>query len=232
MAKRKRRNGGRRKKRTKIMRVKIVKRSRHVGMKKLVPRTMTRSMVYADFLALNPAAGVLAHGSFRANSAFNPRVAAGGHQPMGFDQLMLLYNRFRVVSSSVTCHFWFPGDSTPANPIAMCFIKLGDNDGAISTSSLEIIEQRRIRYKYLQYQAGSNNIKTLKYSVVPHKYLGVPAKSEDNFGTVSADPVNQVLYLIGLAAGNNTGDVNSVNCNCRFVYNVEFSHPETDLAQS
>lgn len=39
---------------------------------------------------------------FRGNSIFDPEQALGGGQPMGFDQLAVLYNKYRIHASSIT----------------------------------------------------------------------------------------------------------------------------------
>lgn len=38
---------------------------------------------------------------FRANGMYDPEVAAGGHQPYGFDELMVRYNDYTVLYSSI-----------------------------------------------------------------------------------------------------------------------------------
>jgi len=39
---------------------------------------------------------------FRANGMYDPDVRVGGHQPYGFDQIMLGYGKFTVVKASMT----------------------------------------------------------------------------------------------------------------------------------
>lgn len=51
---------------------------------------------------------------FRLNSLFDPNLTGGGHQPKGFDQLVTLYQRYRVYRARY--HVWFY-NTTSAIPI-------------------------------------------------------------------------------------------------------------------
>lgn len=52
---------------------------------------------------------------FSANGMYDPDIIGTGHQPMGFDQMMSLYNHYTVVRSSIT--FTFVIDSPAGLPI-------------------------------------------------------------------------------------------------------------------
>lgn len=48
-------------------------------------------------IVTGPAANLIVVNEYRANGMYDPEVAVGGHQPMGFDQLMEQYNHYTVL---------------------------------------------------------------------------------------------------------------------------------------
>lgn len=59
--------------------------------------TVTSRHKYCDFWSLNPTAGVVAFDSWSLNNMYDPYDAAGGHQPLGFDQMAALYTKWQVI---------------------------------------------------------------------------------------------------------------------------------------
>lgn len=51
---------------------------------------------YNERFTINLTGGTPADYQFRLNSLFDPNLTGTGHQPYGFDQLTVLYNRYRV----------------------------------------------------------------------------------------------------------------------------------------
>lgn len=65
------------------------------------PNKIRTKLKYNDYISLNGTAGVLAYDQWSMNSVFDPYVAAGGHQPLGFDNFMAVYGRFEVIACKV-----------------------------------------------------------------------------------------------------------------------------------
>lgn len=66
-----------------------------------------------------------------ANCLFDPYIAAGGHQPMGFDQLMVYYQLAFVEKSSIVATF--SSDSTTLGEPVRCGVFLYENTTPYST---------------------------------------------------------------------------------------------------
>lgn len=83
----------------------------------IFPATTVRKLRYSTTFQLTSTAGVVASYVFRANDLFDPDFTSTGHQPMGFDQMMLTYNHFCVVSAriKVTCR-----NKTNTTPFTVC----------------------------------------------------------------------------------------------------------------
>jgi hypothetical protein len=63
-------------------------------------------LYYEPNLSLTmPLAGTVGAYVFAANGIFDPNITGTGHQPMGFDQMMSLYNQCTVVRSSCSVSF-------------------------------------------------------------------------------------------------------------------------------
>jgi hypothetical protein len=69
------------------------------------PLRTRRTLRYVTGTTLTGTAGALAGFYIRALSLFDPEYAIGGHQPMGFDQMMTFYEKFTVVASKITVEF-------------------------------------------------------------------------------------------------------------------------------
>lgn len=71
----------------------------------IFPATTVRKLRYSTSVALVATSGVVVSQVFRANDLFDPDFTGTGHQPMGFDQLMLWYNHFTVMEATITVSF-------------------------------------------------------------------------------------------------------------------------------
>lgn len=231
-----RRNGGSRK-RQKAMPVVIMKRKRHVGSaKRLIPKKIVRTLIYSDVVSLDVGAiGDVVYHNFNAAGVFDPDRSGGGHQPMGFDQLMPLYNQYRVLHCGMTATFSFDASVDPTlipAAIGVVGIKVSDNAGSLPLKLNALVEQRRARYKYLNYPTGSNSIKTVKYGVVPHKFAGLQWQAAELIGDATQDPPLVINISVFASPNDEVTNIPNIWAQVRIHYKVEFSHPETELAQS
>jgi len=71
----------------------------------LFPARISKRLRYSTNFALTTTAGAVTTYVFRANDLFDPDFTGSGHQPMGFDQLMVFYNHFCVVEAKITATF-------------------------------------------------------------------------------------------------------------------------------
>jgi len=66
------------------------------------PPSITKTLRYSTTFALTATSGAITGTQvFRANDLFDPDFTGTGHQPMGFDQLMLWYNHFCVLHAKI-----------------------------------------------------------------------------------------------------------------------------------
>jgi len=111
----------------------------------IFPARTVRRMRYSTSFGLTTTSGVPAAYVLRANDLFDPDFTSTGHQPMGFDQMMLFYNHFVVVKAKVRVVFKNTGTSVPtvcirqdANSTALTVIDRLVEFGGLVSETLEV----------------------------------------------------------------------------------------------
>lgn len=104
---------------------------------------------------------------FSCNGLFDPDVTGTGHQPRGFDQLMLFYDHYVVQKAKITVRFFNASASTPA----VAFITVRDNS-VKSTNALDYLESSITKSTSLSVEGSSSGNKTLEYFVDVGRFLG------------------------------------------------------------
>lgn len=77
------------------------------------PKSCIRAFKTCTYGALNPGAGAISVTKQNLNSCFDPTGEAGSGQPLGWDQMTALYNKYCVVAWSVKFE-WVSTDNTNA----------------------------------------------------------------------------------------------------------------------
>jgi len=156
----------------------------------------------------------------RGNSLYDPEHAVGGHQPMGFDQLIALYNRFRVTASyieakvtantattgaEVRCYLLPCRDSSPANEFYW------ENEGCVSD---------------ICGVSGLAKTAILKNYCASTKMIGYPLDPVSSAGDAGADPTDAwywILQMVDIDSGNSE---TVYNYDILVKYYVEFFDPK------
>lgn len=146
--KRRRYSPGRRAKRRKKAKARQRRRARYgkrlpkfAGDLSFLPPRIHRRLVYTEsqHISLSGAAilgACTTSGNliYNLNSCYDPRYAAGGHQPRGYDEICQFYNMYRVTSARMTVRGWSDG---AAGFGVMCASFI-DNDTTHGTSTTHL----------------------------------------------------------------------------------------------
>lgn len=162
----------------------------------LTRKSMLQSHKYVSRFTVNPdVTGAITADSYRVNGMFDPTVAVGGHQPMGFDQMGVFYNKFTVVGCKITCTF----SSTASGNTGDSYVVMQlSSNSAVTADFDDCVEQPHTRYGYLTTNAGTGSKRmTMKWS--RKKWFGKD-KDDNQEGSSSADPTDQVYVHLGAAA--------------------------------
>jgi hypothetical protein len=134
---------------------------------------------------------------FRANDLYDPDVTGTGHQPMGFDQLMVWYNHFTVVRASVRAVF---RHTTNVNVTTAC-IRV-DGDATPITVVDRIVEIGGCVTEGLEASASYGCNKILRFSADIAKLQGVSMDaitSDPSLqGSASASPIEATYFHVQL----------------------------------
>lgn len=128
---------------------------------------------------------------FRVNDLYDPSVTFTGHQPMGFDQMMVFYDHFTVTRAKVTCRF-INRNATDA------VVGLRVDGNNVATVNLEtLMEAGGVVTDGLAIATTYGGSKTLSISVDIPKFHGVsPAAitaSTSLTGSAGASPTDGVF---------------------------------------
>lgn len=138
---------------------------------------------------------------FIANGLYDPDTTGTGHQPLGFDQMMLLYNQYTVVNARIRVNLQ---NTVASNARVAIWV---NPDTTQLTDPARLLENGLVTSTILtgfsgaQYSTQSQ--KALEYNLDVRKYFGRRTNREmlndvDLQGTVSSNPSEGVYF--GVAA--------------------------------
>lgn len=157
---------------------------------------------------------------FRGNGMFDPEVAVGGNQPLGFDEWSNLYRRYRVLASKLTIRV-SSGDSVDAT---MMFVVPLNSSGSIGNRQ-ELLENEKAKKQILGIQTSQNR-GVLSYYMPSNKIRGVSesaVKNEIDYSALTtADPQLQWYWHAGIVDVSSSGDTISSDVYIEIEYYVEF----------
>ncbi len=199
---------------------------------RMIAKTCVRTLTYSTAFSIDITTVPVWH-AFRANGMFDPDLTGAGHQPLGFDQMMVLYNKFAVLWCTISCMFNFAPNISPVQVGAVVGIRKGDVSGTFPNSLDHIIETRRVKYRRLWYRDGPGADVFIKYGMSPKRHLGLPSvKSQENVGSATADPSVDARWEIFVATRDDIINIPPVDVQVRMQFKALFFQPETELAQS
>lgn len=181
-------------------------------------------MRYCEFnVALDPASlGVPGQYVYSANGIYDPNITGAGHQPLGFDQLMLVYDHYVVIGSKLTVRL----QNTDGSRNAMVILQLQDNP-TVNTDLENVIENGTCTYRMLGPATSGTDTALLKMSCNPAKFLGrsKPMSDSDLRGSSSSNPTEQAYFVLSAQASDET-DTAQVFAVVTLEYVTVFTEPK------
>jgi hypothetical protein len=182
------------------------------------PTTIRRTLRYATGVLNVTSAGALGITYFRAIGMFDPTFAVGGHQPMGFDQYMAMYQKYTVLGSRITFDF-----VVQAVPQAVG-IQLVKGTATTYTDYAQITENAMAVVKIIPAVQSTQQSVTLQ-QLTSRSFGDVNVLDDPELsGTVSTDPTDPLLFAIFNQDINSTS-IATVQGLAVIEYDVLFSTP-------
>jgi len=186
------------------------------------PPRITKWLRYATSFGMATTSGVITSTQvFRANDLFDPDFTSTGHQPMGFDQLMVWYNHFAVRRARIVLNF----QNTTASSPTVC-VRVDGDSTAITTTD-RILELGNCVTESLEVKGTSGSTKQLSMSIDIAKLQGVSPSAltaDANLrGTSAASPA-EVSYF-HVTCWDVNGTTGSANCQVILEQEATFFEP-------
>lgn len=146
----------------------------------------TKHLRYSTNLQLVSTAGAVASYVFAANGLYDPDITGVGHQPMGFDEMMLYYNHYTVTHAN----FQVVAKGVSASKMTICLRQ--DASSTPITVIDRIVELGGAVYDYLEVTSSFGATKRVQMALDIAKIQGISrtALTADSSlrGTSAANP--------------------------------------------
>lgn len=199
----------------------------------VVAKSAKRTLVYHDYVTLDPGVGSYTQNKYRANSCYDPDLTGGGHQPMGFDQWMAMYKKFCVIGARISVTPTTPNSASNQIPGYLCILLSSDgNAGSAIASATGFWETQHRISGIVNYGEGGGlawnyppgNTATGNFSA--KKFFGVKSLIGNQLyaGDAGANPSTGAYFEV--TAFHNTGN-NPAACTfeVHIEYEVVFTEP-------
>lgn len=194
----------------------------------LLPVSKLGKLPYSDWNLFScPATNTAGGYVFTANGLFDPNITGVGHQPMGFDQMMLFYEHYTVTRSRITVNFW----NTSTTESVVVGISIAP-DATLSTVITTLNENGMLVKKALSPNNGGDSYKcTLSITADISKINGKrDVKSENDFrGDIASNPAEQTYFHIW-AYDEIVSAAKNVNFEVLIEYDAIFTEPRKMIA--
>jgi len=183
-----------------------------------------RRIRYQESLNLTGSASNVYAYVYSANGCYDPNITGTGHQPMGFDQMMLLYDHYTVANA----YLQVQAANTTANLIKFGIMVSGDPAG-YSTNYQQNIENGQIVYATLEPAGVPGNICTLRQRANIAALSGTQQvlDSHDLRGDAGSNPAEQTYFLL-LIWNPQNATVPTALLDVILEYDVVFTEPRLD----
>lgn len=190
------------------------------------PSRLKTTLKYTEAMQLVCSAGAYNAALYACMGMYDPRYAAGGHQPLYFDQLMTLYNHYVVLASKITVKF----SNDAADSEAMRVVLNINDDASLPTYMNTVIEQTPNSRTVITAE-GYDRVYTLSKTFDAEKVFGPGFENDPNLqGDASKNPTEAQYYCFCFQTLDEVA-TGTINCNFEIEYTAVFSELK-DVAQS
>lgn len=130
---------------------------------------------------------------FSLNGLYDPNISGVGHQALGFDQFMNMYDHYTVTHARARIIF----TNTDSENDQYVFAYIKDNNTP-STQFNDIIENGMCRLGTVGEEGASSANRELAIDVNCHRFFNQNVLNEENYaGAAASNPADQVYLHVG-----------------------------------
>lgn len=165
----------------------------------LYPVSKRISLAYYEFaLSVTTGVGTAGNYVFSANGCYDPNITGTGHQPMGFDQMMTLYDQYTVVGAKITVNFC-------STTTVTCGAVYVNPLNVPETNIAKIVENGLVGAVHIDSGSTTGGtgqrVASVTKALNMAKYFGRPniesiVNDPELHGTAAANPTEQVYFVV------------------------------------
>jgi len=174
---------------------------------------------YSTSFYLAGTSGVVASNVLSANGLYDPEITGTGHQPMGFDQLMLSYYHYQVTHCRLIATFHNLSTSTPV----VC-VRVDGNTTPITV--VDTINEVGISNRsVLEAKGAQGSVKVVESKLTLARFEGSDDVLDvyETRGSVAANPSEQTYYHV--QCWDNAGVTTNVLVEIVMEFRAVFTEP-------
>lgn len=184
------------------------------------PREMITVLRYVDTHTIQSSAGSAGGQVFRLNSVYDPDFTGAGHQPLYYDQLTAIYNKYVVISANVRVDFSPLTDDTESTTTGPYTVGLTmNNSNSWASSGATLSEQNGSVVTMVGRDKGTS-VRTLTMNFNTRRDMGMGIDDDEVQAFNNANPSRTQFVYAWAADQNNTSG--SVKINTVITYRVKF----------
>jgi hypothetical protein len=166
--------------------------------------------------------GITQDYQFRTNSLFDPDLTFSGHQPLGFDQMATLYNKYRVYSCTYKVRIQMK--DTTYTAATVCVVPTNDTTGLANPISTAI-EHTGSNYSLTNFGGPPVLLEGLVNNWILNGRTRQQYGDDDTTASLmSTNPSENLILHICMACTDDASTLNLAGV-VELVYDVEFFDP-------
>lgn len=173
-------------------------------------------------ITLNPGlGGTAASYVFSCNGLYDPDITGAGHQALGFDQYMAIYNKYVVLGATIKAVFT---NLEPAQA-QICCIALQDQTTTASDVG-RYIENGNTVWNMIGRSGVANAPLTLTHRVNISEFFRQDTFDDSNFqGDSANNPTEQCYFILAVQPSDHATDTSACYCEVEIRYDVVYRYP-------
>lgn len=178
-------------------------------------------LYHVSNLSMNPGAASVTHQVYNMSSLYDPDFTGVGHQPLGFDQLMPLYDHYTVTSCLAEVTFF----NTSHTDAYFAIISVRDESAADNDLDAAV-ENGRSSHCLVAPASSGGCVRTLTIGCNQSEFFGRPVLNGDKYqGTIAASPADAAWLHISVKVLGGA-DVSTCYATVKLTYKARLSEPK------